>query len=61
MRRRDSHIFLTIASQMAVRLSALCAGRPYAEEDSWYSFLLETESTPGPLRLEGLGQLKRVQ
>jgi uncharacterized protein YpbB len=20
----------------------------YAQEDSWYSFLLETESTPGP-------------
>jgi hypothetical protein len=28
VRRRDSHIFLTIGSQMAVRLSALRAGRP---------------------------------
>jgi hypothetical protein len=31
----------------------------YLEEDSWYSFLLQAESTPGPIvRLEGLGQLK---
>jgi hypothetical protein len=31
----------------------------YPQEDSWYSFLLEAESTPGPyLRREGLGQLK---
>jgi hypothetical protein len=30
------------------------------KEDSWYSFLLETESTPGPtVRLEDLGQLKQ--
>jgi hypothetical protein len=28
-------------------------------DDSWYSFLLEAESTPEPLRLEGLGQLKK--
>jgi hypothetical protein len=28
----------------------------YSQEDSWYSFLLEAESTPG--RLEGLDQLK---
>jgi hypothetical protein len=42
---------------MAVSLSALRAGRPLSppQEDSWYSFLLEAESTPG---LEGLGQLK---
>jgi hypothetical protein len=30
LRRRDSHIFLTIGSQMAVRLSAFRAGRPLA-------------------------------
>jgi hypothetical protein len=31
------------------------------QEDSWYSFLLQTESTPGPImRLEGLGKLKRI-
>jgi hypothetical protein len=36
---------------MAVRLSALRAGHPLAlQEDSWYSFLLEAESTPGPQR-----------
>jgi hypothetical protein len=44
---------------MAVRLSALLAGRPLPQEDSWYSFLLEAVSTPVPLvRLEGLGQLR---
>jgi hypothetical protein len=33
---------------MAVRLSALRAGSPpfTSQEDSWYSFLLEGESTP---------------
>jgi hypothetical protein len=45
---------------MAVRLSALRAGRPLPpgkfQEYSWYSFLLEVEATPG---LEGLGQLKK--
>jgi hypothetical protein len=44
VRRRGSHIFYTAGSQMAMRLSALRTGRP---EDSWYSFLLEAESTPG--------------
>jgi hypothetical protein len=30
------------------------------QEDSWYSFLLEAESTPRAIkRLEGLGQLKK--
>jgi hypothetical protein len=29
---------------MAVRLLALRAGRPLPQEDSWYSFLVETES-----------------
>jgi hypothetical protein len=28
------------------------------QEDSWYSFLLEAESTSGIVRLKGLGQLK---
>jgi hypothetical protein len=37
-----------IGTQMAVRLSALRAGRPLPKEDSWYSFLLEAELTPGP-------------
>jgi hypothetical protein len=33
---------------MAARLSALRVSRLYLQEDSWYSFLLEAESTPGP-------------
>jgi hypothetical protein len=43
VRRRGSHIFYTIGSQMAVSLSAL---RP--QEHSWDSFLLGAETTPGP-------------
>jgi hypothetical protein len=44
-------------------LSALCAGRAlppdsFILKDSWYSFLLEAESTPGPVRPEGFGQFK---
>jgi len=30
------------------RLSALCTGHLYPKKCSWYSFLLEVESTPGP-------------
>jgi hypothetical protein len=46
---------------MAARLSALRAGRTlppglFIFKDSWYSFLLEAESTPGPVLPEGLGQ-----
>ena len=33
---------------MVVRLSALRTGRLYPRKYSWYSFLLEVESTPGP-------------
>jgi hypothetical protein len=29
-------------------LLALCVGHAYPEEDFWYSFLLEAESTPAP-------------
>jgi hypothetical protein len=48
---------------MAAKLSALRAGRTlppglFIFKDSWYSFLLEAESTPGPVRPEGLGHLK---
>jgi hypothetical protein len=33
----------------------------YPQEYSWYSFLLEAESTPGAIvRLEGLGKLKKI-
>jgi hypothetical protein len=40
---------------MAARLTVLCAGRALPPEffifkDSWYSFLLEDEWTPGPVR-----------
>jgi hypothetical protein len=32
----------------------------YPQENSWYSFLLEAESTPSAIvRLEGLGKLKK--
>jgi hypothetical protein len=49
---------------MAARLSALRASRSlpsgfFILKDSWYSFLLEAESTPGPVRPEGLGQFKK--
>jgi hypothetical protein len=50
---------------MAVRLSALALAALYPQfyffifKNPWYSFLLEAESTPGPVRLEGLGQLKK--
>jgi hypothetical protein len=47
---------------MAVRLSALRAGRPaalYCQENSWYSFLLVDESTPrATVRLEELDKLE---
>jgi hypothetical protein len=49
---------------MAARLSALRAGSTlppgfFIFKDSWYSFLLEAESTPGSMRPEGLGQFKK--
>jgi hypothetical protein len=61
-RRRGSHIFWTVGSQMEVKLSTLRAGRLaalYPQEDSWYSFLLKAESTPGPwCGWKDLGQMK---
>jgi hypothetical protein len=50
---------------MAARLSALRASRTLPpgffifSKDSWYSFMLEAESTPEPARPEGLGQFKK--
>jgi hypothetical protein len=49
---------------MAARLSALRASRTLSPgffifKDFWYSFLLEAESTPGPVRPEGLGKFKK--
>jgi hypothetical protein len=43
VRRRGSHTFKTVVSQMAVRLSPL-RPRPTLP---WYSFLLDAESTTG--------------
>jgi hypothetical protein len=39
---------LPYGTEMALMFSALHAGRLLPQEDSWYSFLLEAESTPGP-------------
>jgi hypothetical protein len=49
---------------MVARLSALravCTLPPgfFYFKDSWYSFLLEAESTTGPVQPEGLGQFKK--
>jgi hypothetical protein len=51
---------------MAARLSALRASRTlppgfflFFFKDSWYSFLLEAELTPRPVRPEGLGPFKK--
>jgi hypothetical protein len=51
---------------MAARLSALRASRTlppgfFIFKNSWYSFLLEAESTPGPVLPEGLGQFKTTK
>jgi hypothetical protein len=45
LRRGGSHIFYTINPQMAVKLSALRAGRVLPKKNSWNSFLLEAELT----------------
>jgi hypothetical protein len=49
---------------MAARLSVLSASRTlppgfFIFKDSWYSFLLQAESIPGPVRPEELGQFKK--
>jgi hypothetical protein len=58
VRVRGSHIFFR---QSAYRWPyAPGALPPPPQEDSWYSFLLEAESTPRAIvRLQGLGQFKR--
>jgi hypothetical protein len=59
VRRRGAHIFWTIGSQMAVRLSALHAGCPLPpQEDYWYSFVRGWVNSRAIVWLEGLGQLK---
>jgi hypothetical protein len=50
--------FLENRLKDGVEIVSLRAGRPLPpppEEDSWYSFMLKGEPTPG---LDGLGQLK---
>jgi hypothetical protein len=37
----------SLGSQLTDGGKALCTGHPTPQEDSWYSFLLEAESTPG--------------
>jgi hypothetical protein len=49
---------------MVARLSALRTGHTlppgfFIFKDSWYSFMLEAESIPGPVQPEGLGQFKK--
>jgi hypothetical protein len=59
VRRRGSHIFWTVNSQMAVRLSALRAGRPLPP--GRFLVFISVRSWVGPraiVQLEGLGQLK---
>jgi hypothetical protein len=47
-RRRSSHIFKTVDSQMAVRLSAIRVGLLSFTPNNISGTLLEAESTPGP-------------
>jgi hypothetical protein len=48
VRRRGSFMLQALGSQMELSLSALRAGQTIPHEDSWYSFLLEADSTTGP-------------
>jgi hypothetical protein len=59
VRRRDSHIFYTIGSQMAAKLSALRASRPLSP--GRFLVLISVRGRVDPraiVRLEGLGQFK---
>jgi hypothetical protein len=61
VRRRGSHIFYTIGSQMAVRLSALRAGRHLPP--GRFLVLISVRSRVdcrAIVRLEGLGKLKKI-
>jgi hypothetical protein len=59
-RRRGSHIFWTVGSQMAMKLSALCAGRPLPPRR--FMVLISVRGSVDPrdtVRLEGLDRLKK--
>jgi hypothetical protein len=60
VRRRGSHIFYTIGSQIMAKLSASRSGRALSlREYSWHSFLLRGLLNPIVIvRLERLGQLE---
>jgi hypothetical protein len=61
VRRQGSHIFYTIGSQMAVKLSALRAGRPLAP--GRFLVLISIKGSVDPkaiVRVEELGQLKNL-
>jgi hypothetical protein len=51
-----SHIFKNSAHRWRQGCQPYTSAAFYPQEDSWYSFLLEAESTSG---LEGLGKLKK--
>jgi hypothetical protein len=54
------HIFRHSAHRWRQGCQTYAPAAFYPQEDSWYSCVLEAESTPGAiLRLEGLGKLKK--
>jgi hypothetical protein len=60
VRRRDSHIFQKMGSQMAIKLSAVRSGRPLPQER--FLVLICVRGCVDPraiVRLEGLDQLKK--
>jgi hypothetical protein len=61
VRRRGSHILLTVGSQMAMRLSALRAGRPLPSGRFIMLISVRDSVDPGAMvQLEGLEQLKNT-
>jgi hypothetical protein len=55
----EAYRILTVSKKMAVRLSALCAGRVLLSRNIffWYSFLLKAGFAPGPLAVGRIRQL----
>jgi hypothetical protein len=48
VRRRGSHTFLDSRLTDGGEVNLMSRPNVIAQEDSWYSFLLETESAPEP-------------